>query len=63
MVLVQCEMQSASSRMWTRIAVSISYDDNHYTTGLGVTWGYNLWKNEVNKTPLLIYLFMTIKRR
>ena len=26
-------MQSASSRIWTRIAVSISYDDNHYTTG------------------------------
>ena len=26
-------MQSASSRFWTRIAMSISYDDNHYTTG------------------------------
>ena len=26
-------MQSASSRVWTRVAVSISYDDNHYTTG------------------------------
>ena len=25
-------MQSASSRIWTRVAVSISYDDNHYTT-------------------------------
>ena len=32
-VLVLCEMQSASSRIWTRVAVSISYDDNHYTTG------------------------------
>ena len=21
------------SRIWTRVAVSISYDDNHYTTG------------------------------
>ena len=28
-----CEMQLASSRIWTRVAVSISYDDNHYTTG------------------------------
>ena len=28
-----CEMRSAVSRIWTRIAVSISYDDNHYTTG------------------------------
>ena len=26
-------MQSASSRIWTRVAVSISYDDSHYTTG------------------------------
>ena len=28
-------MQSVSSRIWTRVAVSISYDDNDYTTG---TW-------------------------
>ena len=26
-------MQSTSSRIWTRVAVSISYDDNHSTTG------------------------------
>ena len=26
-------MQSVSSRIWTRIVVSNSYDDNHYTTG------------------------------
>ena len=26
-------MQSVSSRIWTRIAVSISCEDNHYTTG------------------------------
>ena len=25
-------MQSFSSRIWTCVAVSISYDDNHYTT-------------------------------
>ena len=31
-VLVLCEMQSVSSRIWTRVAVSISYDDNYYTT-------------------------------
>ena len=23
-------MQSVSSRIWTRVAMSISYDDNHY---------------------------------
>ena len=27
-------MQSVSSRIWTRVAVSISYDDNDYTTWL-----------------------------
>ena len=32
-VLVLCEMQSVSSRIWIRVAMSISYDDNHYTTG------------------------------
>ena len=31
-VLVLCEIQLISSRTWTRIDVSISYDDNHYTT-------------------------------
>ena len=33
-VLVLCEMQSVSFRLWTRVAVSMSYDDNHYTTGM-----------------------------
>ena len=28
-----CEMQSFSSRIWTRVAAPISFDDNHYTTG------------------------------
>ena len=37
MVLVLCEIQSALSRIWTNIAVSISYDHNHYTTGTSKT--------------------------
>ena len=37
-VLVLCEMQLAWSRIWTRVAVSISYDDNHYTTGTSQSW-------------------------
>ena len=32
-VLVLCEMQSVSSRIWARVAVSSSYDDNHYIRG------------------------------
>ena len=35
-------MQSVSSRIWTRVAVSISYDDNNYTTG--TSWLYTLGK-------------------
>ena len=31
-VLALCEMHIVSSRIWTRVAVSISYDGNHYTT-------------------------------
>ena len=27
-----CEMKSVSARIWTRVAVSNSCDDNHYTT-------------------------------
>ena len=34
-------MQSVSSRIWTRVAVSISYDDNHYTTD------YDGWQRSV----------------
>ena len=29
-------MQSVSSRIWTCVAVFISYDDNNYTTGTSI---------------------------
>ena len=35
-VFVLCEMQWVSSRIWTRVAVSISYDNNHYTMGTSI---------------------------
>ena len=44
-VLVLCEMQSVSSRIWTRIAVLISYGDNDYTTGTSKNWIYVLQPN------------------
>ena len=31
-------MQSVSSGIWTRVAVSISNDDNHYTTGISLIY-------------------------
>ena len=47
------EIQSVSSRIWTRVAVSISYDDNHYTTATShIQTRYNYVKN----WPCLILL-------
>ena len=61
-------MQSASSRIWTRVAVSISYNDNHYTTGTSTffffffhfQWCYNLHlqTNTLEKGMNLISLAM-----
>ena len=31
-------MQLVSSRIWTRVTVSLSYDDNNYTTGTSSSW-------------------------
>ena len=47
-------MQSVSSRIWTRVTVSISYDDNHYTThtyiytfGVVVSEEFFLYTNKI----------------
>ena len=32
-------MPSVSSRIWTLVTVSISYNDNHYTTGTPRSYG------------------------
>ena len=37
-VLVLCEMQWVSFRIWNRVAVYNSYDDNNYTTGTSSTF-------------------------
>ena len=42
-------MQSVSHRIWTRVTMSISYDDNHYTTG--TSKNMNIYKYEIS-TPL-----------
>ena len=35
-------MQSVSSRIWTRVAVSNSYDDNNYTTGTSIQFDWQM---------------------
>ena len=45
-------MQSGSSGIWTRVAVSISYDDNHYTTGTSLNPGIDIIMNcRYNRKP------------
>ena len=56
-ILVLCEMQSVSSRIWTRIAVSISYDDNHYITD--ATWRW-LWYIYIYMM-IMIYIYIICK--
>ena len=42
-------MQSVSFRIWTRVAVSISHDDNDYTTGISKFYLANLIENQLIK--------------
>ena len=45
-------MQSVSARIWTHVAVSISYVDNHYTTGIPLSLCLSL--------SLYIYIYIYI---
>ena len=48
-------MQSVSSRIWTRVSMSISYDDNHYTTGtsLALFIAIPFSKKSIVKSPFM----------
>ena len=63
-------MQSVSTRIWTSVTVSISYDDNHYTTGTSLIYSelfcvytslwfytprFSRWPIFCNLTILMIY--------
>ena len=37
-------MKCTKSRIWTRVAVSNSCDDNHYTTGTSKWWCFLIWE-------------------
>ena len=43
MVFVLSELQSASSKIWTRVAVLISYDNDHYTTDISMYECMYVW--------------------
>ena len=58
-VLVLCKMHSVSSRIWTRAAVSISYDDNHYTTCTSSQFANNIIFHGVVVNSLFLFLFFS----
>ena len=54
-VLTVCEMQTASSRVWTQAAVSISHDYNVYTTSTSKSSSY-VWLHYIILLLLLLSL-------
>ena len=53
-----CEMQSVSSRIWTRVAESISCEDNHYTTGHFIHIWFVLYRGKekiYSEIELIVY--------
>ena len=54
-------MQSVSSRIWTRVAVSISYDDNDFTSGTSIGWTAIdrlsiIWKSDLTQKKEMQFL-------
>ena len=50
-------MQSVRSRIWTRVALSISYDDNDYTTGTmgtSLVWYYACHSTECEESNTVV---------
>ena len=59
-VLVLCEMQSVSSRIWIRVTVSISCDNNHYTTGTSILNHYGYVYTDLIMIGWLFYGISTL---
>ena len=59
-------MQSVSSRTWTRVTVSISCEDNHYTTGTStlqvIIWFQVFLSNTNNMNGIIRYNFVYSSR-
>ena len=55
-------MQSVSSRIWTRVAVSIFCDDNHYTTSPSL-WVYPYFSSSVQHLLLIERIVLEVGGR
>ena len=56
-VLTRCKMKAASSRIWTRDSVFLSYDGNHYTTDTLIL-GKHKTKNDIVCIYIYIYIYI-----
>ena len=45
-ILAQCEMQTNSSRIWTRFAVFVSFENNHFSRSVTDMYVYVYWDDE-----------------
>ena len=54
-------MQSVSSRIWTRVAVFISYDDNDYTTGTSSFMGHGNSIQDASCVSIVVGLIFSNK--
>ena len=53
-----CEILSLSSRIWTQLAMSISYNDNHYTTGTSCSLLVSLFWSQVRSSHVDLTVVM-----
>ena len=60
--LVLCEIQSASSGIWTCVVMSISYDDNHYTISTSIIHMYRQITSNTYLSRKRIVLSITTTR-
>ena len=59
-LLVLCEMQPISYRIWTRISVSIYYDDNQYITGTSKWFNRIFPQSDFHWLPLEIHWILEL---
>ena len=53
-------MQWVSSKIWTRVAVSISYDDKHYTTSTSIDISFIFGQKPINSGLCFTYAYVHI---
>ena len=55
--------QNASSKIWTWVTVSISYDDNHYTKRASKQWNVNINNNNDDNNILIVFRAVFLEKQ